>query len=310
MSGRFVLNGRVICDKQSILFRGRPYEDLGSVRGLAVSEVMEARGRVIFRFTDHFERLSKSAEWTEGLIDLSKIEVIASGDLEKRLGDLTETNGFKESVIHLQCTAGEVDDDGWTPVGAPQLYAFVLPLKRKEGFLRLQTREFAKQFAGVKRPDYFYTARERFHVSRSDADGKIQYHDILCFGLEGEILEMSGSNICFVLKDRSVIAPPLFNKDGYQQVLDGVTLKVLFELIKKSGDMNLGVKREQIDIYFLNLLMNNLDGALATSTTGVIPIEKIDSLEIPVGPLTLQLQKMFEEYREDYYADHGVCASA
>ncbi|QQG46624.1 MAG: aminotransferase class IV [Candidatus Niyogibacteria bacterium] len=300
-AGRFVLIGRVIHDTEGLRrsYVGVPFNDLGSLRGWAVLEVVEARGRNIFHWLDHFQRLQCSAK--EAIIDLSKIEVIASVDLEARLGELLEKNGFEESIIHLHCTAGKTLD-GWNPVGSPLLYARVFRLKRKEGFARLATRKFERQLAEVKRPDYFFGARERFLVSQPDSEGKVPYHDILYLGPDGEILETTGSNVCFVFKNGVVIAPPLSGDSGRPQVLDGITLKVVLEIVEKNSPTAFWAKREPISVYYLKQYMDKLDGALMTSTTGIIPIEKIDDLEIPVGPLTLKLQQMFNKYREDYYA--------
>ncbi len=302
--GRFVLIGRVIHDTEGLRepYVGVPFNDLGLLRGWAVLEVMEARGRKIFHWLDHFQRLQHSAR--EAIIDLSKIEVIASDDLEARLGELLEKNGFEESIVHLHCTAGKTLD-GWNPIGSPLLYARVFRLKRKEGFARLATRKFERQLASVKRPDYFFGAKERFSVSQPDSEGKIPYHDILYLWPDEEILETTGSNVCFVLKDGRVIAPPLYDGRNNPQVLDGITLKVVFELAENDSKRSFLVVMRQMSVCYLRLAAGELDGALMTSTTGVIPIEKIDDLEIPVGPLTLKLQQMFNKYREDYYASRS-----
>lgn len=297
--GRYVVIGKEVYDRKENPLIGISFDDLLVMRGWSVAEIGDARGKIPFHWDYHRDRLQFSANKVG--IDLSNIPLIANGELENTLSSLLERNGFNESMYYIRCTPG-VPDDGWISSGHPQIYINVNELKRKKDPVEVITDPYKRQLADVKHPDYLHGAMK---LSKMRNEGRSQ-HILYVHPEDDHILEAPGQNICFVLKNGRVLAPELYNERDEPQVLDGITLKVIYDLLNNNPEF-VGVRGKitpkKVDKWIKN---GFLDGALLISSARVVPIEQIDSMKLQTGELTEKVRAMFESYRERYFASRSA----
>src|SRR3989338_7833573 len=97
---------------QTVYSRGvwRPWVKLGSDLGLwradGALEVMEAQGRVLFHWEDHFERLVKSCG---GYKDLDMAQLPPEAEVRKQVENLLKRES-SSAIVHLLVTPGTSSD--------------------------------------------------------------------------------------------------------------------------------------------------------------------------------------------------------
>lgn len=298
------------------------FEDTGWMRDYKVFEVMEAKGEVVFHLEDHLKRLSvsmlfsslpfsldsrrekpaspnASLDFESKRASLGGPEEIHSEEfldkmvsfgafLEKAITKTLEINCFPASLVRVYVTGGWTDD-GFSPGGPPNLYIlasrFSRPkLKKGEG-LRLKTVNYSRQFPLVKNTDYFVAEVVLPHITIGG------YDDIL-YCRDNSVLETSKANFLAV-KNGKIITP----REG---ILFGVTRKIVLGLVAKA-DLRLAERAVSLEE-----LKEADEAFIANTTKGVWPVIKIDEKKLKIGPVTLKLRKIFEDYRKKYYKERGV----
>jgi branched-subunit amino acid aminotransferase/4-amino-4-deoxychorismate lyase len=108
--------------------------------------------------------------------------------------------------------------------------------------------------------------------------------------LDREVLEAARANFFIVDKNGTVVTPDV-------GVLLGITRKVVLLLVYE----NFPAEESPI---FLKDIMDAREAFITNTTKGVWPVITVDEKRFEVGPVTLKLRKMFNNYRNNYFKNH------
>ncbi len=257
-------------------------EDIGWIRDYKVFEVMEAKGKIVFHLDYHLERLNSS------LVKASLLSAfpVNSQFLEKTIAKILELNHFPASLIWIYLTGG-CTKDGFSPNSPPNLYILASRFSRPilyvgEG-LCLKTIYCARQNPLIKNTDYFEAERIISSISA------LGYDDILYSG-GSQLLETSRANF-FIVRNGVIITAKYY-------VLEGVTRKIILDLAQRK---NIAVEMRPIE--FRDLEMTE-EAFITNTTKGVWPVIGVDEKRFEVGPITLKLRELFNNYRNNYFKNH------
>ncbi len=262
-------------------------EDVGWMRDYKIFEVMEAKGKIVFHLDYHLERLTSSLT-KASLFSAFQTEIYCKSPfLEKIIAEILELNNFPASLVWIYVTGG-LTYDGFSAYALPNLYILTSPfsrplLKKGEG-RRLKTVYCQRHNPLIKNTDYFNAERLlSYDIST------LGYDDIL-YSDGSQLLETSRANFFIVINGT------IFTARDY--VLEGITRKIVLDLAHKNHiAIGLG------PIKFRNL--EAAEEAFITSTTkGVWPVIAVDEKRFEVGPITLKLREMFNNYRNNYFKNH------
>lgn len=260
-------------------------KDLGLYRAQGVVEVLEGRGNVFFRWDDHYERLLKSC----GAYEYLSIEKLPSKDeIVKHFGMLNRPSG--QYMGRILVTPGD-SKDSKTPSGGQTLTidVFDFPKVRTTPF-KLKTINATRVFPQFKMTaGYGYAPIYEASVKKQGFDKFLYWSPYL------GILEGAYENIFFKTKDGELLVP---NTD----ILDGITRKVVLEIAEKS-EMFKKIIPRPVHLYQLDWC----DECFITSTTlGVAEVSLVNRHSFPSNLCAQALKKLFLEYRENYYNEHGA----
>ncbi len=195
-------------------------EDIGLMRGYGIYDGLATIGGEPFRFADHFARFLSGAH-TLGLN-----VPITEDSCRKKIKEIVEKSGFTERAnVRMILTGGPtlggieydfdnptfyITADKWEP----------LPEEYYTDGAKLLTYRYKREMPEHKTINYI-TAVKLQNWRKEEKAVEILYT------YDGEIFECATSNICLV-KDGSIITPA-------EEVLGGITLKVVLELAEKLG---------------------------------------------------------------------------
>lgn len=112
--------------------------------------------------------------------------------------------------------------------------------------------------------------------------------EAILLNLVGNVAEGTGSNI-FMVKNGTVLTPP--ETDG---ILAGITRNAVIESIPENIRFS--------ELSFTKAELLNADEVFLTSSTRDIqPVTQIDNKIFPIGPITLELMKTFDEWLDKNY---------
>jgi len=282
-TGAGFANGRICALEETYV----PVTDLGFNRADAVYDVVTvSRGR-FFRLTDHQERCARSCEM------MRLVNPYGLAEERRILNELVALTGLKDAYVWWGVTRGSMPSrpqDRLDPTTfSNRFYAIVTPYisisndaqKRNgidiwisEDYIRIPPKAVdprAKNFHGLD------LALSLFEAGRHHADWSA-----LTDG-RGNLTESPGCNI-FVIKDGVAATPDV-------GCLEGITRQTAMELCAEIGiDCNMRqVKSEEL---------KGADEAFITSSAGgVMPISRVNGVDLKGGPVTPALHNLYWEKR-------------
>lgn len=252
-------------------------DDLGLLRSFAVYEGLASFDAVPFHFTDHYDRLCRSAESCGLSIPLSKKELFdgLSSLLQK---NVPTGRGTIRAVLSGGPAIGGIEYDPQQTL----FYALAEPAELPpetvytEG-ARLITHEHLRFQPHMKTTSYFTAVTLQPARKKADAIEVLYTH-------EGNVLECATSNIGLV-KDGRIIIPG-------RNVLKGITMEVLLRCMADTHEV------ERRDIPLEECLAAD-EVFITASFKDVVPIVKIDDQVIgngTPGPVTQTCQRLFQAH--------------
>ena len=263
-------------------------KDLALWRGVSVFEAMEARGDVVFHWEDHYRRLLKSC----GRSYIPTEDLPEAVDLFKQIQKNLRFFGHSESVVKILVSRGD-SANHWKPSGLAKLFIDVFPFdKTKKTPFKLTAITAARPFSEMKGSGLY----QQGWILREDAE-KMGFDDFLFWDAMLGITESCLANIFFVTNSGGLLTA---GKD----ILYGVTRQIILDLARKERMFDFIIEDK---VHFAALDGCSKGEAFLSSTTlGAAPIEIIDGYRFKTPPknnYTKKIQKLFTEYRENYYKE-------
>lgn len=267
-------------------------EDMvGTFRGYRIfTACRTVNGGKVFRMEDHVERLFRSAR--EISMDLphdpDRLKSLIASVVEKNkeCGDM---------LLEIMYSGGQAAPASVGPEGPAHLYILVFPFTSppddwyKKG-ISLASFAYQRQWPNVKLLNYIggvvahqtvvkeYSATEALFVSPKDGQ---------------TILEGTTFSLFVVDRNDTVITPPLD-----ETILDGITRKVLMEIVPKTG---IALEERQIK---LSDLPNMTEVFITSCTRNIVPVVKVNDTVIGnaiPGPMVNILSEIIGDYQRSYH---------
>ena len=263
---------------------------IGTFRGYRIfSACRTLNGGNVFRLDDHVERLFRSAQ------ELSMDLPHDRDGLKHLVASVVETNNnHGDMLLEIMYSGGKAAPAGVAPENPAHVYVLVFPLTpppddwHVKG-ISLASFTYQRQWPNVKLLNYVggvvahqtvvkkYGATEAIFVSPIDSQ---------------TILEGTTFSLFVVDGNDNVITPPVNGT-----ILDGITRKVILELVRKAG-----ITAEERKITLAEL--SNVNEVLLTSSTrNIVPVVKVDDTVIGdgvPGPMVKLLNKLLADYQRTY----------
>jgi len=266
-------------------------KDLALWRGVSVFEAMEARGcEVVFRLEDHWKRLLKSCE--RSYIPLKDLP--EEKDLLKQIQKNLQFFGYCESVVKVLVSRGD-SANHWKPSGRAKLFIDVFPLdKTPKPPFKLTNVTVTRHFPGMKGGGLY----QQGWILREDAK-KNGFDDFLFWDPMLGITESCLANIFFVTNSGGLLTPG-------KGILYGITRQIILDLVRKEKIFDFIEDRSEVHFAALD---GCCEAFLTSTTLGASPIKSIDGYKFKTPPknsYTKKIQKLFLQYREEYYKERGA----
>lgn len=268
------LNGEFVPTKEANV----NVKDIGILRGFGVYDGLTTYNGIVFRLSDHFARLKKSAD-ALGLALPHDEEGI-----KNILSRLIELNGYARTNFRVILTGGNTISGIEFDSKNPTFYVLAeehRPLDEKcyRNGCSVFTYDHKRQYPEYKTINYITGV---ILQPRRKSEGAIE----ILYTFDGKVLEAATSNF-FLVKNGTLITPR-------KSVLLGITRNVVIELMSKSH------KVEERDIEISEIV--DADEAFITATyKEVVPIVRIDNHSIgngQVGKVTIETMRRFEDYNK------------
>lgn len=276
--GQYIPKGYAKLTDDSVVWRGR-----------GVFEALEARGKVLFHFDDHYERLIESCR----LSRIPTLTLLPRSFLLEKIECVLENNRIPESVVKIAVTRGDSLND-LTPTADPKLIIKNFPMPAAKDMLKLETQ------AGIRRRPRSKSIGEYDDaIIRREEAIERGFDDFLYRDPREGITEASLSNVFFVTRRNELVTP----SNG---VLLGVTRKIILALAKETCLFSAVYEKHGIHPFFLE---GCREVFLTSTTLGVAEVLSIDGLEFAKAASRRKaeiLRKMFLDYRNDYYKVRGA----
>lgn len=267
-------------------------KDLALWRGVSVFEAMEARGdKVVFHWEDHFRRLLQSCERSYiSLADLPEEE-----DLLKQIQKNLYFFSYSESVVKVLVSRGD-SVNHWDPSGKAKLFIDVFPLNKiKKPPFKLTTKTASRPFPEMKGGGLY----QQGWILRQGAK-KRGFDDFLFWDPKLGITESSLANIFFVTNSGGLITPG-------SGILYGVTRQIILDLARREKIFDF-IAEDKVHVVVLDGCREG-EAFLTSTTLGAAPVKSIDGYKFKIPPrngYTKKIQRLFTEYRENYYKERGA----
>jgi branched-chain amino acid aminotransferase len=248
----------------------------------SVFEGQRAYNGVVFKLTEHSERLRRSAEllgfelpWSVEQIDAACSEVLKANNFVDAYMRPVAWRGSESMGVapgrtkpHLAIAAWE-----WAKYYDPRQSANgirmeIAPWRRPAPY----TAPTASKAAGL----YMICTLSKQHAEQNG------YNDALMFDWRGRVAEATGANVFFV-KDGALHTP---TPDCF---LDGITRRTIMDLATRRG----------VEVHERPIWPEELEGFQQMFLTGtaveVTPVQSVGPWNFEVGELTRQLSKDYED---------------
>lgn len=271
-------NGKIIEEKDAHI---NPY-DLGMLRGYAVFDVMCTTNGKPFRLHDHWRRLCASAK------ELRFVPPITKKDFEKNVTELLARTPYVNTSIRTVLSGGP-SANGMTLGDTPTFFILLHDADRFMPDPKLYT-------TGATLITHDFTRHNPLSKTTAYVEA-IKYQKLrnqkkaieILYTSGNTVLECSTGNI-FIVKNNTLITPR-------ENILNGITRKVVIELAQKNG---ITVKQQKIT----RTQLEKADEVFITgSLKHILPITHIDAKAIGVdtpGPFTRLLSELYMDYFTHY----------
>ena len=259
--------------------------DHGLLYGDGVFEGIRSYDGLVFKLTEHIDRLFESAHTIMLRIPATKAELVAVVKQSLRV------NRLRDAYIRLVVTRGE-GDLGLDPRKCSQPTVFVIadkielyPKKLYEEGLALITVATQRNVPEALNPQIKSLNYLNNILAKIEAI-TAGYEEAIMLSHSGYVTECTGENI-FLVKGKQLLTPP-----PYIGVLRGITRQTVMEL---AAAQRLHVREELLTRHDLF----NADEVFLTGTAAeIVPVVKIDGRQIGAGrpgPVTKKLQRAFRQ---------------
>lgn len=267
------LNGKVMPIEEAKV----GIEDIGLLRGYGVYDGLPVFKGQPFRFADHFARFLSGAH----ILDLNL--PITEDSCEKKIMEIVEKSGFVDRAnIRMILTGGKTIDGISYDFENPTFFILAekwrsLPSDFYTDGAKLITYKHKREMPEYKTINYINAVKLQNWRKEEKAVEILYVYD-------GEVLECATSNVCIV-KNGRIITPA-------ENVLQGITLKVVLEIAEKMGvDVERRIVKEEE--------LKEADEVFITSSfKDIVPIVRIDDFDVAggeVGKTTKMFIKSFNE---------------
>jgi D-alanine transaminase len=273
-----ILNQTQFTHRDSLKY---PYEERALQFGDGVYEVIRIYQGKYHLFEEHVDRLFRSAEAIKIKLDITKDELT---DLLLELLHKNEMD--KDGKMYLQVSRGSAPRDHVFPADdiAANMYAYIEDFPRnvellKNGVNTITHRDVRWEYCYIKSLNLLPNV-----LAKQEAKEQGGYEAIL--HRDGIVTECSSSNV-YMVKDGEIYTHPAANN-----ILHGC-VRMLVE--DSSKELNIPFKEEAFKVEDIQMADELF---LTSSTSEVMPIVKVDNIEIKdgkPGKITKQLQEAFEK---------------
>ena len=240
-----ILNGVLLTEAEATL----PATDRALTHGLGLYETIKLADGVPVFFEEHIARL------VQGIAALGLDKDIDKPELAEQIGRLSEANGGTDNSSRLLVTAG-------APGGAPNL----LVQTDRRDFPPRPLRVISYRGVRVSAQYKAMTVMQSYFAQRAARSAGVD--DAILVDGEGRIFEGATSNV-FVVRAGGLITPPA---EG--DILPGVLRAKVEQLATGSGIPVVEAWARVADL-------RPDDGVLLTSSVrGVVPVERVDGVEL------------------------------
>jgi branched-subunit amino acid aminotransferase/4-amino-4-deoxychorismate lyase len=265
----------------------------GTIRGYRIFTACRTFGTKIFRLEDHLDRLYNSAS------SIYMKPPMGRESLRRLLQDLVDRNrksgATTDLLIDIVFSGGLKGNSMRQSGSGAHLYIAVQELippsaECYEKGVALATFPHMRMYPDVKLLNYMGAIMaHQTVVPIHDA-----YDVIFIYPGDGRtILEGTTFTVFFVNSKGELLTPPL---DG--KILDSVTRRVVFEVIKRNGSIN--ILETEI---FLDQLAEFRESFMVSTTRNVLPVTRIDDKIIDSGkpgPVTRKVIGLVDAYVSEF----------
>lgn len=274
------LNGRLVDKEKAVI----SVFDHGLLYGDGVFEGIRCYDRLIFKLSEHIDRLYRSADAIELKIPMTKPDMI------KAVVETLKANALQDAYIRLVVTRGR-GDLGLDPRKCKTSTVFIITdkisLYPKEFYqkgLEIITSKTKRNLAAaldprIKSLNYLNNILAKIDAIRSGVEEAIMltYNDY--------VAECTGDNI-FIVRDGQLMTPP--TDVG---ALEGITRNAVIGLAKKIGMPFQEKMLKMEEVY-------SADEVFLTGTAAeIIPVTKIDKRRIGSGKPGEITPRLMEEFK-------------
>ncbi|MFD2208294.1 D-amino-acid transaminase [Virgibacillus halophilus] len=258
-----------------------PFEERGLQFGDGIYEVIRIYDGQFYLFTEHVDRLFRSAEAIKLQLPFSKEE------LKDLLQDLLSQNNMeKDGIVYLQATRGSAPRDHVFPGGViANAYAYVKDLPRNLANLENGVSAIIKDDIRWKKC-YIKSLNLLPNVlAKQEAKENGCYEAIL--HEEGIVTECSSSNV-YLIKNGHIYTHP-----ATKRILHGC---VRMAVERFAAELQVPFEEEA---FKLTDILDADEIFLSSSTSEILPVVTVDGSPIADGKPGEFTRKLQEAYRED-----------
>ncbi|HNP19087.1 MAG TPA: aminotransferase class IV [Fulvivirga sp.] len=253
--------------------------DLAILRGYGIFDFFRTVDNKPLFLEDHLDRFYNSSKIAHLPISFSKSEVI------EQVNSLLTANKLPISGIRMVLTGG-YSEDGYS-VGKPNLIITQGPItfpaeELYTNGVKLITHNFLRELPEVKTVNYMTGIWLKSKIKEEKAFDALYVNN-------GQVLELTRSNIFIITKEGKIITPQ-------KNILKGVTRKKVLEMAASHYD----IEEREISI---DELLQAKEAFLTGTTKKVLPITAVDNQKIgdgKPGPISRQLLEMFNQFEKEY----------
>lgn len=260
--------------------------DRGFIFGDGIYEVVPVYGRRLFRFDEHFARLSRS---------LSKLRIRNPHDREAWLERsrqlvtaLAEKTGADDQLVYIQVTRGVAPRDHVMPEGIePTVFMMVNPMKppsaeqRHQGVACITARDFRWERGDIKSTSLLGNVLARQLSADQGAVETIMFRD-------GYLTEAAASNV-WVVHEGALLGAP-----KSEHVLEGIRFELLRELCEECGIAYNLRPIPEADVLSADEVM------LSSATKEILPVTRIDGELVGHGAMRGKPGAVYARLHEAY----------
>ena len=261
--------------------------DHGYLYGDGIFEGLRAYDGLVFKLTEHLQRLYEGAHHIMLDIPITPAEMaVATLETMRR-------NSLKDAYIRIVVSRG-VGDLGLDPRKCPRATVVIIadkislfPQEHYERGLAVMTAATRQRCSNTMEPrikslNYLNNILVKIEAAHAGMMEAIMLNS------QGYVVEGSGSNVFIVNKKGELITPPM-----YLGILEGITRNTALELAQKEG---IPVRE---DIFTRHDLYTAQECFLTGTAAELIPVVSVDRRVVGTGmpgPLTQKLMALFHDY--------------